>query len=70
MENNELKILCPFCNAPYTARMVREFDTISEGACSCGSWSHHEDTVEIICSNCNKIVYSKVVSCGDNNHLD
>lgn len=68
-KENELKILCPFCNAQYTAEMTRELETLSDGSCSCGSWSHHEDTVDIICSNCRKVVYTKTVSCGDS-HLN
>lgn len=52
----ELKILCPFCNKPYTAEMETELD--SGYACdTCGG--NPTAKVEIRCSNCKKIVYVK-----------
>lgn len=53
----ELKIICPFCNAPYTAEMEANFN-IGEGCETCRSGSC-SGTVDVICSNCKKLVYSK-----------
>jgi len=53
----ELKIICPFCNAPYTAEMVDNL-SIGEGCETCGSGSC-SGSVDIKCENCKKIVYSK-----------
>jgi uncharacterized Zn-finger protein len=65
-ESNEFKIICPFCNAPYTAEMLTEFE-YSTGYESWGeNWestsSYIEDvigSVEIKCSNCGRVVYKK-----------
>ena len=56
MKKKKLKILCPFCNAPYNAEMEFDLDT-SSGCNTCGA--SMEGNVEIRCSNCNKIVYVK-----------
>lgn len=53
---NELTIICPYCNAPYTAEM--EMDLSVGGGCdTCGSWP--EGSLEVTCSNCKKVVYKK-----------
>ncbi len=63
-----LKILCPFCGAPYDAEMSRTLELLDQGGCSCGSWSQHLDTIKITCSNCGKMVYEKQLGC--DKHLD
>ena len=56
-EETALKILCPYCNKPYTAKMLTDFSY------SCGSeWTGiygETETVKIYCSNCKKLVYTK-----------
>lgn len=54
---DELKILCPYCNAPYTAKMETSFD-YSMGSEMTGAYDE-EVSVEIYCSNCKKLVYKK-----------
>lgn len=55
--SQELKILCPFCSAVYTAEMLD--DLYSSGGCEtcgCGGiWG--EITIE--CANCKRVVYKK-----------
>lgn len=53
----ELKIICPYCNAPYTATMETDFD-YSRGSEETGIYGE-EITIEIFCSNCKKLVYKK-----------
>lgn len=53
---NEFKIICPFCNAPYTAKMVDELEA-SKGYVS--GPATIEGSISIVCSNCNKVVYKK-----------
>ena len=60
---NKLKILCPFCNACYTAKMLHELD-ISMMCDTCGG--EVEGKIEIKCSNCERIVYAKAVDGGYN----
>lgn len=57
MEDIDLKIVCPFCNAPYTAKMETSFDYCC-GSEMTGIYGE-EVGVEIYCSNCNKLVYKK-----------
>jgi hypothetical protein len=53
----ELKILCPYCNSPYSGKMKAEFD-YSMGSEWTGMYG--EDlSVEIYCDNCKKLVYKK-----------
>ena len=56
---DELKILCPFCNAPYTANMEAELEGSSTGCTTCGFGSYTEVNIEITCDNCNRVVYRK-----------
>lgn len=62
-DTTELKVLCPFCNAPYTAEMLTELEG-STGCVSCGEGGtvYIEAVIEIKCQKCNKIVYRKEVS--------
>ena len=55
----ELTILCPFCNAPYTADMTEQLDAIGEGCPTCNHGATATTTVEIACSNCERVVYRK-----------
>lgn len=51
-----LKILCPYCSKPYSARMELDYDTI------CYSEETGCDTTvncKIYCDNCGKLVYTK-----------
>jgi len=52
----ELKIVCPFCNAPYTAEM--EDDLYIAGNCET-CCTGVTGSITINCSNCKKVVYKK-----------
>jgi hypothetical protein len=56
-EEPKLTILCPFCNAPYTARMEMEFN-YSMGSEWTGIYGE-EKKLDIYCDNCKKLVYTK-----------
>lgn len=57
---DELKILCPFCNALYTAKMIEQL-TASMGCETCGN-GYVNGEIKIECSNCKKVVYVKEVN--------
>lgn len=59
---NDLKILCPFCNKEYTAKMLETLD-ICEGSYTpeCVG-SKITGKIDIICENCKKLVYRKEIS--------
>ena len=54
----ELKILCPFCNATYTAEMKQRF-SYSMGSEYTGIYGEEVET-KIYCSNCEKLIYQKI----------
>jgi uncharacterized Zn-finger protein len=56
-EEKTFKILCPYCNAVWDAKMETDFD-YSMGSEYTGIYGE-EVTVEIFCSNCGKLVYKK-----------
>ncbi len=53
-----LTILCPYCSAPYTAKMETDLD-FSQGCETCGHGGGMSGTIEIHCDNCKKLVYKK-----------
>ena len=55
-QEQDFKIMCPFCNAPYTASMTEDLYA-SEGCETCGPTITGE--LIIRCSNCGKIIYKK-----------
>jgi len=55
----EVKILCPFCSAPYTAEMLTELESSTEGCSSCGYGAEAKVTFSIYCTNCERLVYRK-----------
>lgn len=57
--SNELKILCPFCNAPYTAQMEEDLD-VSMRCETCGP-GPIMGAIFIICDNCKRTVYKKEI---------
>jgi len=53
----KLKILCPYCNEVWTAKMLTDFDY-----CMGSEWTGiyaERVSVEIYCKNCKKLVYKK-----------
>ena len=58
---SELKIICPFCNTEYTAKMKQEL-WIAEGSYTpeCVG-SKMVSSIDIYCENCNKLVYKKEI---------
>jgi len=57
-EETQLKIVCPFCNATYTADMLIELEDSMVGCETCGP-DPAELKIEIKCSKCKKVVYVK-----------
>jgi hypothetical protein len=56
---DEPKIICIWCNAPWTFNMQVE-DIYTTGGCdSCGFGSETTGKIEITCDNCGKVVYIK-----------
>lgn len=58
MKDEEIKILCPFCNVPYTADMLIDLEDGDSGCDTCGHGAASLK-IEIKCSNCQKVVYVK-----------
>ena len=58
--DNKLNIICPFCNQQYTGEM-KEALYSSDGCDTCGFGSEAYGTIDIICSNCKKLVYRKEI---------
>ena len=54
----ELKIICPFCNFPYTSKMKIELEGGGAYCETCGP-EEVTGTLTIICENCKKPVYIK-----------
>jgi hypothetical protein len=56
---HEIKILCPYCRAVWTAKMLEELEA-SKGCDTCGLGEGIIlGSISIICSNCEKVVYVK-----------
>lgn len=53
------KIICPFCNKPYTAKMKQDLIS-SQGCDSCG-YGSLTGTITITCDHCKKVVYKKEI---------
>jgi endogenous inhibitor of DNA gyrase (YacG/DUF329 family) len=61
-EKTELKILCPYCGKPYTAEMLHKL-WLTEGSYTTDCVASRMDSsIEIICTNCKKLVYKKEIS--------
>lgn len=56
--DNEIKIVCVWCNAPWTAHMSDDL-YVSGGCPSCGDYENITGTIDIRCDNCGRIVYTK-----------
>lgn len=60
--NSEIKVLCPFCNSAHSAKVVDELFSSGGGCDTCGYGSEPTGTIEIVCENCNKVVYKKEIN--------
>lgn len=58
MKEEKTKILCPYCNEEYDTKMEKEFLFTGSGCETCG-YDEHTGSIEIYCTNCNKLVYRK-----------
>lgn len=56
-KDNEFKIVCSYCNAPYTAEMEDDL-CASNGCITCGTGTI-SGSIDIKCSNCKKVIYKK-----------
>jgi len=56
----KLKILCPHCSHKYSAKMEEQFEQTLHSCPSGGIYTNELSyRIEIICSNCKKVVYVK-----------
>ncbi len=55
----EIKILCPFCSAPFSAKMLLDLESTTEGCSSCGYGAEASVAINIYCTNCARLVYRK-----------
>lgn len=53
-----LTILCPYCDAPFTAQMLVDLEESAISCYTCGPESANLK-IEIKCSNCQRLVYKK-----------
>lgn len=60
LDTNELRILCVFCNAPWTAKMVEDL-YVTQGCDTCGYGAGVYGSIEVICTNCSRVVYRKEI---------
>lgn len=59
----KLKILCPFCNAVWTAKMIGDLeDTCREDSYGNVDYGEPRGKIEIICEHCKKVVYVKEIN--------
>jgi hypothetical protein len=56
----ELRILCPYCNANFTASMVADLRS-SAGCDTCDYGSEPAGTIDILCHECGRLVYRKEI---------
>jgi len=56
---NGFKILCPFCNAPYTAKMEEYLQNAESATSPSGYGASATVEITIFCSNCKRMVYKK-----------
>lgn len=56
-DTTRLTIICPFCSAPFSAKMEAEYDYSGESEDS-GRWGE-EVTIEIHCESCKRLIYTK-----------
>jgi hypothetical protein len=58
-EPKPLKMLCPFCSAPWTDGMM-EVEAYAGGGCdTCGYGGEPHGTVTISCESCKRVIYIK-----------
>lgn len=50
------KIICPFCNSAYTAKMILDLEEIT---CSEETGNFSTTHLKIYCNNCKRLVYTK-----------
>jgi len=56
-----LKVICPFCNAEYTAKMLACLEDLTEGCSTCGYGAEASIRLDIYCESCERLVYSKEI---------
>lgn len=54
----QIKLLCPYCNAEYDMEMKNDFEDTGSGCNSCG-YDEFTGSISIYCKNCKKLVYKK-----------
>lgn len=59
MSDTTLTILCGFCNALWTAKMIQEYHYDAGNCDTCDYGSGVYGKVEIVCDNCKRVVYIK-----------
>jgi hypothetical protein len=60
-EPNKFKIICPFCDAPYTANMLLTLERAFEATSPSGYGAGADVIIDIFCENCKRLIYRKEV---------
>ena len=58
---DNLKVLCPFCNADQSAGVIKELDYINDGYGTCWYGSYAEITYNVKCCKCKRVIYRNEV---------
>jgi len=59
------KILCPYCNSEQPIKINHDLNILDSGCPDCGFGSSYDLTIEIICSNCRKVIYEQKTKVRD-----
>jgi len=59
------KILCPYCNSEQPIKINHDLNILDSGCPDCGFGASYDLTIEIICSNCGKIIYEQKTKVRD-----
>lgn len=59
-ENLGFKIICPFCNQPFNAKMLSTLEACDNGnSLDESTYATLEGKIEIYCNRCKRLVYKK-----------
>jgi hypothetical protein len=53
------KILCVFCNAPWSEDNIKAYDLDAADECASGRFGPETCTIEIKCHSCGRLMYRK-----------
>ena len=58
-ELKEIKVLCPFCSEPQSAKLEAEIFEVHTGCDTCGYGSGSSGEINVYCENCKRLIYTK-----------